>query len=292
MSSKKILSHKNIYPQIESHIPPEAWQSTVAIVIVCGTELRQFGTGTLFRVADQSFIVTAGHVIKDANKSQNDLCITCSNGSFVQVHGIWMCSAEGQYGTTKDPFDVALLPLDSTIVAKLSDKSFLRLDDVCLIDDLSNGMFCLFGYPALWSQNSINTDQYLLLKPFQYTTYAFDGSTEALDGYQSRFHLLLSADLLGSTDIDGRQIKFRSRHGLPARFPGDLGGISGCSIWMIGDVKRPIQEWKKERPKIVAVQTGVFNDLGIIKTTRWVAVSTLMYEAFPELRSSIMLWRG
>jgi len=291
MTSQKDLRDKTIYSQIESHVPPKAWQSTVAIVIVCGTELRQFGTGILLRIADQSFIVTAGHVIKDARKSQNSLCITCSNCSFVQVHGTWICSAEGQYGTTKDPFDVAVLPLDSAVVAKLSDKSFLRLDDISFIDELSDGIFCLFGYPALWSQPSVNTDQHLSLKPFQYTTYAFDGSTNALDGYQSRFHLLLSADLLGSTDIDGKQIRFRDRRGLSARFPGDLGGISGCSVWMIGDVKRPIQEWKREHPRIVGVQTGVYRERQIIKATRWVAVSTLLYEAFPELRSSMMLCR-
>ena len=46
----------------------------------------------------------------------------------------------------------------------------------------------------------------------------------------------------------------------------------------------------KERPSIVAVQTSVYPRPQIIKATRWVAVSTLLHETFPELRPALALW--
>jgi len=291
IASQETLLLKDINRRIDSFIPLEAWQSTVGILIVIGTELHQFGTGTLFRIADQCFIVTAGHVIKEAHKYDKSLCVTGPNCSFVRVHGNWICSAEGQYGTFVDPFDVAVLPLDSAAVDRLSDKLFLRLDDASFSKDLSSAIFCLFGYPALLSQPSTNPDTRLLLKPFQYATYAFEGPTDALGGYQPRFHLLLGARLSESTDIDGKPISFRDRQGTPVEFPRGLRGISGCSVWKIGDRRRPMEEWNKKSPRIVAVQTSVYHDHQIIKATRWVAVSTLLHEAFPELRPAMALWR-
>jgi len=52
-----------------------------------------------------------------------------------------------------------------------------------------------------------------------------------------------------------------------------------------------MDNWKKERPKVVAVQTSVYEKSRAIKATRWIAVSTLIHEAFPELRPSMNLWR-
>ena len=261
----------------------------MSIIIVQGQTLRQFGTGTLFRVADQSFLVTAAHVIKEAHKIDRGLCITASNDSFVQVHGNWLCSEKGQYGTSSDPFDIAVLPLDSNIVAKLTDYTFLRLHDVNFVENLSRGIFCLCGYPTLLSSPSINNNTNLVLKPFQYATYAYEGLTDALSDYQARFHLLLSANQSDSTDINGRPFSFTGRSGNLAQFPKDLGGISGCSVWIIGNRDEPPENWIEGRPKIVAVQTGVYHRPQIIKATRWIAVSTLLHEAFPELRPAMDL---
>lgn len=290
MTSHNASSQKDLYRKINSLIPSEAWESTVGIIIVRGRSLYQFGTGTLLRIADQSFIVTAAHVIKEAHRYDNSLCITEPTGSFIQVSGNWICSAKGQYGTSEDLFDIAVLQLDQTVVEKLTEKSFLRLYDVSFIEDLSSGVFCLFGYPTVWSQPSTNADTKLSLKPFQYATYAFDGSTDTLPEYQERFHLLLSAKLSGITDINGKPMNFRNREGFPVEFPRDLCGISGCSVWKICDTNRNPEEWDKERPKIVALQTGVYHQPQIIKGTRWVAITTLLHEAFPELRPAMSLW--
>jgi hypothetical protein len=276
--------------RINDCIPPKAWDSNVGIIIVLDKTLHQFGTGTLFRVADESFIVTAAHVIKEAYKLDKGLCVTASNESFVRVHGNWICSSEGQYGTAGDPFDIAVLQLDSNTVERLKDNFFLRLDDVIFDEDLSKGIFCLFGFPSLLSRASVNVDTKLILTPFQYATYSYEGPTDMLSEYQNRFHLLLSANPNETTDIRGRHFAFANRDGNRLQFPADLGGISGCSVWMVATRDIQEEDWSKKRVGVVAVQTSVYSRSQIIKSTRWVAVSTLLHEAFPQLRPALSLW--
>src|SRR3990172_5522157 len=64
MNANSTLSQEVLNKRISDCIPAEAWESTVGIIIVVDKILHQFGTGTLFRVADRSFLVTAAHVIK------------------------------------------------------------------------------------------------------------------------------------------------------------------------------------------------------------------------------------
>ncbi len=291
MEEFESLSRKKLNVQLESRIPIDAWKATVSIVIVRGRELQQFGTGTLVSIAEQSFVVTAAHVIKAAQKYSSSLCLASEGGSFVQIQGNWLCSVEGQYGTSSDPFDVALLSLDPGTVVKLSGNTFLRLDDIDFDEDQTTGIFCLCGFPALWSQPSTDAEPTMSVKPLQYVTHAFTGSTESLSEYQGRFHLLLNAEPIENTDIEGDQLVFKGRGGARASFPSDLGGISGCSVWKIGDRRVPLSEWARLRPKVVGVQTGVYPGSQIIKATQWVAVSTLFYEALPDLRPAMLLWR-
>src|SRR3990172_5931976 len=64
MNANSTLSQEVLNKRISDCIPAEAWESTVGIIIVVDKILHQFGTGTLFRVADRSFLVTVAHVIK------------------------------------------------------------------------------------------------------------------------------------------------------------------------------------------------------------------------------------
>jgi len=276
---------------IAAIIPENAWKSTVAIIRVEKEKetLHQFGTGTLFRVADESFRVTAGHIAKYAEKYDIPLCVPTSGSSFVQLHGNWICSADGQYGVPDDPFDIAIHKLDSNVVEKLAGYSFLRLAEINYEDVLlSKGIFALFGYPFKLSRSCTSSDIDLLITPFQFVTYAYEGTTEYIKKYQERFHILLNAEPTDITSISGKPFAFTDREGNGAQFPKELGGISGCSVWWIGSRDKPIEQWSEEKPKIVALETGVYPR--IIKATRWVGVSTLIHSAFPELRPALDLW--
>ena len=62
----QIHVQRRIDEAANAQAPSYAWDSTVPIVIANEGTVNQFGTGTLFRVANHFFLVTAGHVIKQA----------------------------------------------------------------------------------------------------------------------------------------------------------------------------------------------------------------------------------
>jgi len=290
MDNQQRLQH-TINEKVTERIPEHAWDSTVVIVKAHDNAVHQFGTGILFRVAGDSFVVTAGHVAKEAVKHGKTLGISSATSSFVAVPGQWLCSSEGQYETDKDPFDVAIHKLPESAVEKLGGKCFLRFEDIEFDSQSPTAVYTLFGFPAIWSDPSTSDSDRLQLKPFQYTTFAYDRDTGVFEEYQERFHLLLDAQLRYSSIDDGSYAKFQDLQGTDAPFPHRLGGISGCSVWRIGDLNVPLEDWGQERSRIVAVQTSVYHAKRAIKATRWVAVSTILHEAFPDLRAAIELWR-
>ena len=281
----------SVNKEVKRYIPEHAWESTVAIVIVHNQGVYQFGSGILLRIADESFVVTAGHVIKEAYKYNKTLGITATNESFIAVPGEWSCSSEGQYNIDNDPFDVAIYNIPQDEVHKLDGRIFLHLSDIDFELQPKTTVYTLFGYPEVWSKPSTSCSEKLHLKPFQYTTISFDRDTRYLAYYQERFHILLDAQLEYSTTDEGTQATFKDIKGNSAPFPQGLGGISGCSVWRIGDLDVPFEDWPQRQPKIVAVQTGVYHSSQAIVATRWIAVSTLIHEAFPKLRPAMdLLW--
>jgi hypothetical protein len=281
---------RQVNADIAKHVPRSAWDSTVAIVIGRNPVVQQFGTGILFGIAEQSFLVTAGHVFREAKKASATIGFSTGTGSFAVADGNWLCSSKGQYGFDGDPFDVAIYPIPKSTKSKLAGKSFLRFDDIDFEMQSPNCVCCLFGFPGIWSLPSTSESEVVSIKPFEFTTFAYEGDTSALIGYDERFHVLIDAQPRFCKKDDGSIAEFKSLDGTTSVFPRCLGGVSGCSIWRIGDLKTPINEWGRQRPRIVAVQTGVF-ERGVIKGTRWLAVSTMLYDAFPQIRPAMSLWR-
>lgn len=282
----------SINSDITSRIPAHAWGCTVGIVIAIGDTVHQFGTGTLFAVADHHFVVTAGHVIRQAQESDKTLAVTASGSQLVPVaDDEWKVTSARQYGSLGDPLDIAVYRLPPDVVASFDGRLFLRFEDISFETPLPTAVYSVFGFPAILAQPSSDATERVQLQPFQFTTYRFDRSTDHLDGFQDGLHILLDAQRQQATDTDGAPAVFVDNSGNEARFPGDLGGISGCSVWHIGDRMTPIPEWNVESARIVAVQTSVYHSSQAIKATRWVAVSTLIHEAFPELRPAFGMWR-
>ena len=100
------------YRKLSSFVPEFAWHSIVPLLDRRGSRLVQFGTGTLFTVGQESFIVTAAHVVRQASGS---LFASAPDGTFVQLAGKWICSVGNQHGSAQDPFDVAIFRLDQSL---------------------------------------------------------------------------------------------------------------------------------------------------------------------------------
>jgi len=269
---------------MSSSIPPAVYESTVVIVAANAPNVRQIGTGTLFCVADRAFVITAGHVVREARKRGSGLGISGGNSHFIATAGTWITSTGDDSGN--DHYDVSVYALDDRQVSKLAGKKFLRLQDVTFSDDLLKGFFVIFGFPQIWATASGRESETMLLKGFEFSTFAYLGDTTGLAGFDARYHLLLEAQHDYLYDQAGEEISFRTRFNTPARLPDDLRGVSGCSVWQIGDLRTSVHQWSSASARLVGVQTGVYPSRGLIKATKWIAPSTLLYSAFPEIRKS------
>ena len=68
-----------------------------------------------------------------------------------------------------------------------------------------------------------------------------------------------------------------------------LKGISGCGVWHIGDLDVPLDRWVDREAKLAGVACAVYQAHGAIKVTRWIAVTTLINAAFPDLQPVLKL---
>ncbi len=269
--------------------PPRVAAATVAIVGSNSGNVRHLGTGTLLAVADAKFVVTAAHVLLAAREQELTVAISPAlGGVFTAVTARdWVVTAASG---VNDPHDVALYQLDDRELGRLDAVEFVRIADVCFDKDISESYFIVCGFPAMWSTTSHSDNDEMKARLLQYGTYPFKGSVCGLAGFDPERHILLEGAPDDILDHKGNPIRFRTRSGHPASIPADLAGISGCSIWRIGDFSTPVSEWNINDAKIVGVQTGVFQSVSAIKATRWNSVTTLLYAAFPDLRASINMY--
>src|SRR5262245_12454695 len=60
--------HRQINRRIDKMVATDlVCASSVAILIERGPQVSILGSGTLFRIADESFVITAAHVMKDSD---------------------------------------------------------------------------------------------------------------------------------------------------------------------------------------------------------------------------------
>jgi hypothetical protein len=51
-----------------------------------------------------------------------------------------------------------------------------------------------------------------------------------------------------------------------------------------------LDQWGRCLPKVVGVETSIYQESQVIRVTRWGAVTTLISDAFAELRPALSLW--
>lgn len=274
---------------ITSRMPKQAWDGTVAVVVSNRPEIHQIGTGILFQIADSCFVVTAAHVLTEPLLYDKTIGITGGDGCLISTHGDWIASTPKQTDST-DPFDIAVFRLPDTAIPRLSGKRFLRASDIDFSEQQSkSAVFAVFGFPGLWSLPIRGPEEDLELKGLEYIACASNRPPD-LNGYDPRYHFLIDAQSSSLTDQNGYETAFTDRAGDEVSITKSLGGISGSSVWLVGDLGIPENHWDRIVPKVVAVETGVYKEAGVIRATRWAAVTTLIHDAFPDLRSSIAVW--
>ncbi|MBI3822663.1 MAG: hypothetical protein HY289_08285 [Planctomycetes bacterium] len=270
------MTQSNIDNLIQQRIPHQrGGAATVPIGIRCGETLRHFGTGTLLRIADESFLVTASHVFSMAR--QSDLYFSDASGTPAILLG-------GDLASTDHYFDVAVIAINEAAADNLKNKSFLRVGDITFAPPRSGDIFTAFGFPSVMS---FTTGSRMGLGAMQITSQLYEGDTTRLLDFHPECHFCLMADPDQTQDELGNHANVRSRSGHVLEFPRDLGGISGCGVWQIGNLNTMHEE--QSEPRLVGVQTGVYSDC--IKVTRWGIVARMIEESMPQLKNALRLVR-
>jgi len=253
---------------------------TVAIIAYYDGVPRQHATGTLVRLADHWFLVTASHAVKqylEGQENYKDLELFLENGAdnLVPLFGSYWATE-----TVRDPersgvslendlWDIAWWDLDQLTIRALTNKSFLNRTDISMLAELDSGVFYLAGFPCVWSNADLEQHS-MTITALGYVAGAHPHPDELAD-LDPRSHVALSL--------------------MPTEAMPALTGISGCSIWKIAD--GPLKsDWTASSAKVVAVQTGVYTNVarGAVKGTKWSCVFTALGYHFPELRSAFDIW--
>src|SRR5688572_16156144 len=113
--------HRTLAPKLERCVTPIAATSAGKTWLL--------GTGTFFRAADSYFLVTAAHVVQSTK--ENSVLLSTINGK--SESGTAECLdvrlAKWTAWISQGVADIAIVPLADDIVAALTNRMFLRLDE-------------------------------------------------------------------------------------------------------------------------------------------------------------------
>jgi hypothetical protein len=232
----------------------------------------QCGTGTLFRIAGISFLVTASHVADIMAKHHIQLFV--SDG----VQGAREIALEGKLHSER-VLDIAVWELPHDIVQQLPNRTFLTVQHADRANKrITTGWYHIHGYPNCWSQ-SIPAEQRTIVKQFTYGTVLYDGDTSGFADYNPEVHVLLTAPKDGNIDS----------HGAETEMPNSLKGISGCSMWQSYYEGLPSKSWTVDDATVIAVETATFRDGTVVQGTRWWVVNEIIRQNYPELAGPLSL---
>lgn len=272
--------------RIAERAVPQRLQEAAVAIVRTGSSAFGHGSGTLFRVSDCSFVVTAKHVIRDARDGGWPIGIT-GETHIVETPGDWAGSPETGRQPDRGLGDLAVYKLSEEQVSRLGSKEFVRLADLGLHADLSRGFFSFLGFPVMWSDRATQ-DEALGLGLFRYSTTAGTDTGQLLD-YDPEVHFLLDAQDNSLVNQEGEETSLRTRTGHRVHLVRGVAGISGSGVWRIGRPGVSPEHWRQDDAKVVGVVTGAYDNAQVIKATKWVFVTKLIHEVYPEVRPALAL---
>lgn len=273
------LTHDELLcERVTAELSLRIWESTIPIAVKQGGAVRQHGTGTLLRIAQRHFIITAGHVFRDAFKLGLPLLL----GSKIvgkgtrELGGNSYTSPETGAG---HELDLAIQELDSQMLEHLKGFQFLGLADIDRNVSFDDDLYCICGYPTELATEATPAQNTVSLRKLVYLTLPFQGATNDLPGYNARFHVLMHAAKADAAYV-----------GTPvAQMPKSLVGISGSGVWKTNLTRIAANHWQARDARLSAIQTSVYTQCEAIRGTVWNAVEAMISEVYPDLRPSLRL---
>lgn len=270
-----IVKDDDFCKSVADSLAPAIWESTVPILAEQDGILRQHGTGTLFRIAQRYFVITAAHVFKEAREHGVTLRILEKEPGTKLMHivGDFHCVRPNQ---GDDFYDLAVRELDKEMVEFLAGYQFVQLLDVDTTQAVVDDLYFVCGFPTKLAREARVGEAGLRLTRFFALTYPHQGATEELPNYQRDCHILLDARRKFAVELVGT-----------GPMPDTLRGISGCSIWKTNLMTVGRENWTPAHARIIAVQTQVYTKAQLIRGTMWKIVANLFHKAYPELQPAL-----
>ncbi len=235
---------------------------------------RPQGTGTLLRIADKIFLVTASHVVAAVQGADHLVVGNPVTGRLFPLAGELVRTDEAGA-------DVAIFAIDDAHVPRVRELPALSLSQTWLEPALPEGWFLLSGFPREWHKRD-PAKRTLLVNPYQIVVRPYAGDTAGLKGFDSDFHLLVTY---------GKNAQGNDPNGVA--FPESVEGMSGACIWRFADAAPNAATWDAEKEmRVVGVQTSEYPgelDRRIVRGTKWRTVVEFLAAAYPDLRPAINL---
>ena len=264
--------------RILTSLMPIAAQSSVAILAHTDNgQPWQHGTGTLVRIGDSRFLISAAHVATDARKLSAVLrliipreAVSAENveplvevkmpADNIPLEG----KAAVTVGGEDDPFDLAIWSLSERTVASLGSKTFLNRTDITESAD-DGGAYFVYGFPTELTRPE--GERTIVSRPVAFLAQSANANGRSLRNYNQQCHLLMGTRVAALSGVVVKSLK----------------GVSGASVWKLNCRPGGLDSWSREKARIAAVETCVFDGAAVIRGTRWIMVFAAIMKAFPEL---------
>jgi hypothetical protein len=234
---------------------------------------RQFAMGSFIQIGETKLLITAAHVLDEAEKNDWPLSVFDAVPDGEPATPVPLTGQS--HRINEDAYDLAVIELGDTTIEKVPRRRFLTLQWFD-IGTVRPGFYCAFGFPRSLEVPHIDgLGRYL--GPFSYGGPLYGGCTLAFGGYDPLHHILTERSEVGVTGCDGN----------PGAMPEKLEGISGCPVFQAWRQDRPLSAWTPADIRVVGVLTGAHREAFIV--TRWGRVVDLLWCAFPKLQPMLQL---
>ena len=243
-------------------------------------KIVQHGTGTLFSVGSDHFLVSASHVFEDAVTHKR--IIFAYDFGVENELGTKMLAVQMDGKIYRYPeADLGILRMTKETAEKFTGRSFLRLDEVIPKPSFP-GWAYLYGFPCEMLEDGPDAAQ--LYNPINMAAAISFQEPESTYSFDPAMHFILD------TSKQRMSVLGTGTEESAVKLPNSLGGISGCPIWQTWwPGEDEADYWRTRRVRMVGVQIGeythgIYKTNGpLVKAAKFEAILLLMYKSNESL---------
>jgi hypothetical protein len=253
---------------------------TVPIFWTSPSDSEPAGSGVLLQIADEAFVVTAGHVAQEGMEGFKRIGIPGQGNGNISLVGARVWHTEPSQDRHKyDPADIAVLRLTAEHKQALLAAGFRFLRQRDLVQNYQpepGERIWLHGYPHDTRQKDYSA---LRIGVEAWTLgMRVSGETQHLLGFEQLTNI-------AATYPDTRKDSVTSGLG-DYHPPHRPEGTSGGGVWAVLPSRALVGSIE---PRLVAIQVSWYEEARIAKATRIWVVYQLMTKGWPELASVLAL---